>query len=57
VAAGETATAVLSVSSLEDGRGNPLVGVLSDAGTGQFEVSVSPDGRYVYVTDENTSLV
>jgi DNA-binding beta-propeller fold protein YncE len=52
--AGETATAVLSVPALEDGRGNPVVGVLSDAGSGQFEVSVSPDDQYVYVTDENT---
>jgi DNA-binding beta-propeller fold protein YncE len=49
-----TATAVLSVSALEDGRGNPMVGVLNDAGSGQFEVAVSADDRYVYVSDENT---
>ena len=55
--AGESATAVLSVSALEDGRGNPLAGVLSDAGSGQFEVSVSPDDRYVYVTDEDTGAL
>ena len=52
--AGHTATAVLSVSALEDGRGNPMVGVLNDAGSGQFEVAVSADDRYVYVSDENT---
>jgi 6-phosphogluconolactonase (cycloisomerase 2 family) len=52
--AGYTATAVLSVSALEDGRGNPMVGVLNDAGSGQFEVAVSADDRYVYVSDENT---
>jgi hypothetical protein len=55
--AGESATAVLSVSALEDGRGNPLAGVLTDAGSGQFEVSVSPDDRYVYVTDEDTGAL
>jgi hypothetical protein len=52
--AGYTATAVLSVRALEDGRGHPLVGVLTDAGSGQFEVALSGDDRYVFVTDETT---
>jgi 6-phosphogluconolactonase (cycloisomerase 2 family) len=52
--AGYTATAVLSVRALEDGRGDPLVGVLTDAGAGQFEVALSSDDRYVFVTDETT---
>jgi DNA-binding beta-propeller fold protein YncE len=52
--AGYTATAVLSVRALEDGSHDPLVGILADAGTGQFEVAVSGDDRYVFVTDETT---
>ncbi|HUC21982.1 MAG TPA: YncE family protein [Streptosporangiaceae bacterium] len=52
--AGYSATAVLRVSALEDGGHDPLVGVLSDAGAGQFEVAVSSDDRYVFVTDETT---
>ncbi len=47
-------TAVVSVRALEDGRGDPVAGVLTDAGAGQFEVAVSGDDRYVYVTDETT---
>jgi DNA-binding beta-propeller fold protein YncE len=31
-----------------------VLGVLSDAGSGQFEVAVSRDDRYVFVTDEKT---
>jgi DNA-binding beta-propeller fold protein YncE len=49
-----TRTAVVSVRALEDGRGDPVAGVLTDAGAGQFEVAVSGDDRYVYVTDETT---
>jgi len=52
--AGNTATAVLSVQALEDGGHNPVVGVLTDAGAGEFEVMVSGDDRYVFVTDEDT---
>jgi DNA-binding beta-propeller fold protein YncE len=52
--AASTATAVLSVPALEDGRGDPMAGVLADAGTGQFEVAVSDDDRYAFVTDETT---
>ncbi len=54
VVAGYTATAVLSVRALEDGGHDPVVGVLADAGAGQFEVAVSGDDRYVFVTDETT---
>jgi DNA-binding beta-propeller fold protein YncE len=54
VVAGYTATAVLSVRALEDGSQDPVVGTLADAGAGQFEVAVSGDDRYVFVTDENT---
>jgi DNA-binding beta-propeller fold protein YncE len=52
--AGYTATAVMSVSALEDGHGDPVAGVLADAGAGQFEVAVSGDDRYVFVADETT---
>lgn len=52
--AGYTATGVLSVRALEDGGHDPLVGILADAGAGQFEVAVSGDDRYVFVTDETT---
>ena len=52
-----TATAVLSVPALEDGRGDPMVGVLADAGAGQFEVAVSNDDRYAFVTDETTGAL
>lgn len=52
--AGYTATAVLSVRALEAGGRGAVVGVLTDAGAGEFEVAVSSDGRYVFVTDETT---
>jgi DNA-binding beta-propeller fold protein YncE len=55
--AGYNATAVLDVSALESGRRNPLRGVLSDSGAGQFEVAVSADDRYAFVSDENTGGV
>jgi DNA-binding beta-propeller fold protein YncE len=53
--AGYSATAVLSVSALEDSRGDPVAGLLTDAGNGQFGVTVSADDRYVFVTDELTN--
>jgi DNA-binding beta-propeller fold protein YncE len=52
--AGYTATAVLSVQALEDGAHDPVAGVLTDAGAGEFEVMVSGDDRYAFVTDEDT---
>jgi DNA-binding beta-propeller fold protein YncE len=48
------ATVVLRVSALEQGSGDPVLGVLADAGLGQFEVAVSADDRYVFVTDETS---
>jgi DNA-binding beta-propeller fold protein YncE len=54
VVAGYRATAVLSVRALEDGASDPVAGTLADAGAGQFEVAVSADDRYVFVTDETT---
>jgi sugar lactone lactonase YvrE len=57
VVAGFTAIAVLSVQALEDGAHDPLVGVLDDNGDGYFEVAVSGDDRYVFVTDETTGGV
>jgi DNA-binding beta-propeller fold protein YncE len=54
VVAGYRATAVLRVRALEDGSSDPVAGVLDDAGAGQFEVAVSADDRYVFVTDETT---
>jgi hypothetical protein len=52
--AGYTATGVLSVRGLEGGSKDPVVGILADAGAGQFEVAVSRDDRYVFVTDETS---
>lgn len=52
--AGYTATVVLSVPALEAGSKPAVVGVLSDAGAGQFEVAVSADGRFAFVTDETS---
>jgi DNA-binding beta-propeller fold protein YncE len=49
-----SATAVLRASALEDGGRDPVAGVLTDPGAGQFEVAVSSDDRYVFVTDETT---
>jgi DNA-binding beta-propeller fold protein YncE len=49
-----SATVVLRVSALEQGRGNPVAGLLTDAGSGQFEVAVSADDQYVYVADETS---
>lgn len=47
-----SATAVLSVAALEDGSSDPVVGTLADSGVGQWDVTVSGDDRYVFVTDE-----
>ena len=52
-----TATAVLNVPALEDGRGDAMAGVLADAGAGQFEVAVSNDDRYAFVADETTGAL
>ena len=57
VVAGFTAIAVLRVQALEDGSRDPLAGMLSDAGAGYFEVAVSGDDRYVFVTDETTGAL
>ncbi|MGH3070463.1 MAG: hypothetical protein ACRDMI_18020 [Streptosporangiaceae bacterium] len=50
--AGGTATAVVGVTALEDGKRDAVLGVLSDPGAGEFEVAVSGDDRYAFVTDE-----
>jgi DNA-binding beta-propeller fold protein YncE len=52
--AGTTATAVLGVAALEDGSPDSVVGVLPETGTGQFEVAVTDDDRYAFVTDETS---
>ncbi|MFI5067500.1 MAG: YncE family protein [Streptosporangiales bacterium] len=54
VVAGYAATAVLSVAALESGRGDPVRGVLAGAGAGAFEVAVSGDDRYLFVSDETS---
>jgi DNA-binding beta-propeller fold protein YncE len=54
IVAGYTATGVLSVRALEDGSQDPVMGTLADGGAGQFEVAVSGDDSYVFVTDETT---
>jgi len=55
--AGYTATAVLSVPALEAGSSAAVIGVLGDSGAGQFEVAVSADGRYAFVSDETTGAL
>lgn len=55
--AGGDATAVLSVSALERGGRNPVLGTLSDSSSGQIEVALSPDDRYAFVSDETTGAV
>lgn len=55
--AGGDGTAVLSVSALQRGSRNPVVGTLSDASYGQFEAALSPDDRYAFVSDELTGAV
>jgi DNA-binding beta-propeller fold protein YncE len=52
--AGGDATAVVSVSALERGSRSPIVGTLSDSSSGQFEVALSPDDQYAFVSDELT---
>jgi DNA-binding beta-propeller fold protein YncE len=51
------ATVVLRVDVLEQGHGDPAVGVLADAGTGQFEVAVSADDRYAFMSDETSGAL
>jgi DNA-binding beta-propeller fold protein YncE len=50
-------TVVMRVSALESGASGARVGVLSDSGSGQSEVAVSPAGKYVFVSDETTGAV
>jgi DNA-binding beta-propeller fold protein YncE len=57
VVAGYNRTAVVSVPALETGKCDPLVGLLSDSGSGQFEVAVSSNDEYVFVSDETTGAV
>jgi DNA-binding beta-propeller fold protein YncE len=52
--ASESATAVVSVSKLEHGARDPAVGILRDSGAGQYQVTVSGDDRYAFVTDETS---
>jgi DNA-binding beta-propeller fold protein YncE len=51
------ATVVLRAGVLEQGHGDPVAGVLADAGTGQFEVAVSADDRYAFVSDETSGAL
>ena len=55
--AGGDATAVVSVSALERGSRSPIVGTLSDSSSGQFEVALSPDDQYAFISDELTGGV
>jgi DNA-binding beta-propeller fold protein YncE len=55
--AGGDGTAVVSVSALERGGRRPVLGTLSDSSSGQFEVALSPDDRYAFVSDELTGAV
>jgi DNA-binding beta-propeller fold protein YncE len=52
--AGTADTAVVSVAGLERGDPHPVIGVLGDSGAGQYEVAVSGDDHYVFVTDESS---
>jgi DNA-binding beta-propeller fold protein YncE len=51
------ATVVLRVDVLEQGGGDPTPGVLADGEAGQFEVTVSADDRYAFVTDETSGAL
>ncbi len=55
--AGGDATAVVRVSALERGGSGPVLGTLDDGASGQFEVALSPDDRYAFVSDETTGGV
>ncbi|MGH3204000.1 MAG: YncE family protein [Streptosporangiaceae bacterium] len=53
---GGSGTAVLSLPKVESGAADPVLGVLTDAGSGSgaFEAALSADNHYAFVTDEDT---
>lgn len=48
---------ILSTATLESGSGHLVVAQLGSAGQGSDEVVVSPDGRYAFVPEEESSAV
>ena len=52
--AGGSGAAVLSLPEVESGAPHPVLGVLTDGGSGAFEAAFSAADHYAFVTDENT---
>jgi hypothetical protein len=58
VAAGGRGAVVVSVAAAEQGTGNPVVGRLtSPHGSGAVGVLLSPDGKYLFVTLQNSTTI
>jgi serine/threonine protein kinase/DNA-binding beta-propeller fold protein YncE len=56
LAAGDDDVIVISVQQAEQGAANPVTGVLdSPSGSGAAQSAVSPDGKYVFLTLQNTT--
>jgi serine/threonine protein kinase len=56
LAAGNDDVIVISVQQAEQGAANPLVGVLdSPSGSGAIGVAASPDGKFAFLTLQNTT--
>jgi DNA-binding beta-propeller fold protein YncE len=58
IAAAGSGAAVINVAAAENGLGDPVAGLLtSPKGSGAVEVLVSPDGRFVFVTLQNSAEI
>ena len=57
LAASDSGAVVISVARAEQGSPGAVLGVLTDptGGAGGIEVAVSPDGRYAFVTEEDSN--
>jgi serine/threonine-protein kinase len=56
LAAGNDDIIVISVQQAEQGGGNPVVGVMdSPSGSGAVGVAASPDGKFAFLTLQNTT--
>jgi serine/threonine protein kinase/DNA-binding beta-propeller fold protein YncE len=56
LAAGDDDVIVISVQQAEQGAADPVTGVLdSPSGSGAAQSAVSPDGKYVFLTLQNTT--
>jgi hypothetical protein len=58
IAAGGSGAVVVSVAAAEQGTGNPVLGTLtSPHGSGAVGVLLSPDGRFLFVTLQNSTTI